>query len=318
MRSSVPAWEAGTRIGGLRRFAAAITVLTLVGHVFLGFEPSWAQPVVALASTYSTEILLEWSEARAQRRRPAFAGRGWLDFLLPAHISGLTIAMLLYPGQRLMPVVFASVVAIGSKAILRFDIAGRKRHVFNPSNLGITATLLAFPSVGIAPPYQFTENLLGMGDWVLPGIVVMSGSFLNARFTRRWPLIGAWLVGFVLQAFLRHWLLGSSLPAALMPMTGMAFLLFTFYMVTDPPTTPASVRAQVLFGSGVACLYGMLMATHIVFGLFFSLSIACGIRFLVLALTKHVAQPVHDIPIPRPTPGPVREVTSPEKSHARV
>ena len=33
------------------------------------------------------------------------------------------------------------------------------RHFMNPSNFGITVTLLAFSWVNIAPPYHFTENV---------------------------------------------------------------------------------------------------------------------------------------------------------------
>lgn len=277
-------WTADRRLGGLRRFAIAITVLNVLGHTLFGFEPSWAQPFVAVATAYACELLLEWIDARAHGRPVAFAGRKLVDFLLPAHITGLAIAMLLYPGDRLWPVAFASAAAIGSKAVLRWNVEGHERHLFNPSNLGITVTLLLFPSVGIAPPYQFTEELGRVGDWALPVLIIASGSFLNARFTKRWPLITAWLVGFVLQALARHWFLGASFTAALMPMSGVAFLLFTYYMVTDPPTTPSSTRGQVLFGASVAAAYGALMAAHVVFGLFFGLSIVCALRALLVML----------------------------------
>ncbi len=65
-----------------------------------------------------------------------------------------------------------------------------------------------------------------------------------------------------------------------MPMTGLAFVLFTFYMVTDPGTTPVKTAAQVVFGCSVALTYGVLMTLHVVFGLFFSLAIVTGVRGL--------------------------------------
>ena len=37
-------------------------------------------------------------------------------------------------------------------------------------------------------------------------------------------------------------------------MTGMAFLLFTFYMVTDPATTPRAPLPQFAFGVAVAAV----------------------------------------------------------------
>jgi enediyne biosynthesis protein E5 len=277
-------WESATRLGGLRRFAVAITILNILGHTVLGFEQSFAHPLAALATAYSVELLLEWVDARAKRRRPIYAGgfRQLTDFLLSAHITGMAVSMLTYTNQRLEPVVFATTVALCSKALLRIPEGGGTRHLFNPSNFGVTITLLFFPWVGIAPPYQFTEGLTGYGDWLAPLIIILLGSFLNARFTHRLPLIAAWLGGFVAQAFLRHLLLESSLIAALSPMTGMTFLLYTFYMVTDPATTPRGPKAQIAFGASVAATYGLLMAMHVVFGLFFALTIVCAARGLLI------------------------------------
>jgi hypothetical protein len=272
------------RLAALRRFALAITILNVLGHTVLGFEQSWAHPFAALLAAYVTEFLLETIDARATRRPPRFAGspRKFVDFMLPAHISGFAVSMLLYPGDRLMPIVFAAVVAIASKAILRAPVGAAWRHVYNPSNLGITLTLLLFPSVGIAPPYQFTENLYGWVDWLLPGIIVVTGSLLNGRLTGRLPLVAGWLGGFIAQAAVRSVVFGTPLAAGFVPMSGVAFVLFTFYMVTDPSTTPENRRGQVAFGASVAFTYGALMSLHVVFGLFFALSIVSSLRFAVL------------------------------------
>lgn len=271
------------RMGGLRRFAVAITVLNILGHAFFGFEQSLAQPLAALASAYSVELLLEFIDARCNRRAPRFMGGGvrkFVEFLLSAHITGLACAMLLYANERLGPVIFASVVAICSKCLLRVPTERGTRHFFNPSNFGITITLLVFAWVSVAPPYQFTENMTGFGDWILPAVIVCTGTFLNARFTHRLPLIAAWLGGFVAQAALRSLISDISFGAALVPMTGVAFILYTFYMVTDPATTPEGRREQIAFGFSVAAVYGLLMMAHIVFGLFFALTIVCTFRGL--------------------------------------
>jgi hypothetical protein len=279
------------RLGGLRRFAIAITVLNILGHAFFGFEQSLAHPLVALAAAYSTELLLEFIDARCNRRPLRFLGGGprrFVDFLLSAHISGLACAMLLYANERLGPVMFAAVVAICSKAVLRVPVGNGTRHFLNPSNFGITVTLLAFSWVSVAPPYQFTENMTGAGDWILPAVIVCTGTFLNARFTRRLPLIAAWLGGFVAQAVVRSFIFDSPLDAGLVPMTGVAFILYTFYMVTDPATTPEGRREQIAFGLSVAAVYGMLMVAHIVFGLFFALTIVCTVRGLWLHAKRWV------------------------------
>ncbi len=281
------------RLPALRRFAFAITLLNLVGHLYLGFEPSYAQPLVALGTAYSLELLLEWVDSRARHRAPRYAGgpAALASFLLPAHISALAVAMLTYANDRLWPVMFASALAIGSKHVFRVMTAsGRSVHVFNPSNFGISATLLAIPSVGISQPYMFTENLGPVGDVVLPIVMVTAGSFLNVRLTKKVPLILSWLVGFALQAIVRTALVGHALRSELMPFTGLAFLLFTFYMITDPATTPASPSGQIAFGLAVAGTYAVLVVCHVVFGLFFALSLVCAGRGILLFVRARLAE----------------------------
>lgn len=278
-------WNDAIRLGGLRRFAIAISILNILGHTVLGFEQSWAQPLVALATAYSLELIFEVFNCWNAGRRPAFMGglRNFVDFLLPAHISALAVGMLIYANDRLWVVAFAVAVAISSKLLLQAPVGGGKtRHFYNPSNFGITVTLLLFTWVSISPPYHFTENLDRIGDWLLPSIIVITGSILNARFTRRVPLILAWAGGFVAQAVIRSFVFDTPLLAGLAPMTGLPFVLYSFYMVTDPATTPFGTRAQIFFGASVAAVYGMLIVTHVVFGLFFALSIVCTVRGIYL------------------------------------
>jgi enediyne biosynthesis protein E5 len=272
---------AARRIGALRRFAVALTVFNLLGHTVLGFEQSTAQPLVALAVAYAMELGLELADSRLNRRRTAFLGGGVgrvVDFLLPGHITALAVSMLLYANDELWPVVFATAAAVGSKHVLRIRIGDGARHFFNPSNFGISLTLIVFSRVGIAPPYQFSENLTGWLSWLLPVVITVSGTFINWRFTGRIPVLAGWVVGFAAQALLRAAILGANPLATLGPMTGLVFVLYTFYMVTDPATTPADWRAQVAFGVGVAAAYGLLVVAHVVFGFFFGLTIVCGLR----------------------------------------
>src|SRR5581483_3947608 len=111
------------------------------------------------------------------------------------------------------------------------------------------------------------------------------------------PLIATWLSCFVLQALVRHWFFGARLESALLPMTGVAFILFTFYMVTDPATTPVAPRAQALFGAAVAAAYGLLMAAHVVFGLFFALT-AVSVGRGMLLWTAHWLRRETPLPVP--------------------
>jgi enediyne biosynthesis protein E5 len=286
--------EKDLRIPALRRFAVAITLLNTVGQSFLGFEQAWAHLVISVLTAYTTELLIETIDAWATRRAPRYSGGAmkFFDFLLSPHITGCAVAMLLYANGRFLPIAFASATAIASKAIfrLRASALASPRHFLNPSNFGITATLLLFPWVSIAPPYQFTENLWGIADWILPAIIVVTGSLLNGKFTGKLPLIAGWLGMFALQAVMRTMLGGGSTLSALLPMTGTAFILFTFYMVTDPATTPHTLRRQVAFGAAVALVYGALVSAHVVFDLFFALTIVSAGRGALMAAAALRAQ----------------------------
>jgi Na+-translocating ferredoxin:NAD+ oxidoreductase RnfD subunit len=298
--------ERANRLAGLRRFAIAISVLNILGHTVFGFEQSIAQPFVAVGAAYVMELLIELGDAWARKRKPHFIGGigNLVDFLLSAHITGVAVAMLLYANERLWVVGFAAAAAIASKAMFRAPAGKTTRHFMNPSNFGIAITLLLFPWVGIAPPYHFTEHLGAAGSWILPGIIVLSGTFLNYKFTRKLPLIAAWLAGFALQAGIRSAIHGTPFVATLLPMTGMAFILFTFYMVSDPATTPVRLKGQVLFGMGMAAAYGLLVSVHVVFGLFFGLTLVCALRglglyaFAQMEARQRATEPAGPEPVP--------------------
>jgi hypothetical protein len=273
------------RIVALRRFAMSITVLNILGLTVLGFEQAYATPVIAVLTGYIVELVLETIEARARQRPARYAGSGstLVDFLLPAHITGLACSMLLYANSDLFPVMVAVTVAVGSKYVIRVAVNGRTRHVLNPSNFGIAVTLLLFPWVGIAPPYEFTEWAGEPFSWLIPVAILAAGTMLNGKLTRKMPLIAGWVGGFALQAVIRTSIEHTAILSALLVMTGTAFVLFTNYMITDPGTTPTRPWRQVMFGVATAAAYGLLVYLHVVFGLFFALVIVCAVRALCLA-----------------------------------
>ncbi len=272
-------------ITALRRFAISISIFNIIGYTVLGFEQPWVYPFIALGTAYTTEILLEIIGARVQGRDVRFRGNGFkglVEFLFPAHITGLALNMLTYVNDQVLVMIFGVVVAVGAKWVLQAPVRGRLRHYMNPSNFGITIILLVFPWASIAPPYHFTEQVDSWVGWLIVGIIMISGTVLNAMLTQRMWLIGAWLITFALQAIIRGLVFDTAIPGALGMMTGVAFVLYTNYMVTDPGTTPSKPASQVLFGSGVALAYGFFMIVHVSYGLFLATAGVCLIRGLFL------------------------------------
>jgi Na+-translocating ferredoxin:NAD+ oxidoreductase RnfD subunit len=281
------------RLAALRRFAITISILNLLGHTVLGFENSWAQMVVALGTSYLTELLLETIDASASGRPRRFEGGivNFVDFLLPAHISGMAVSMLLYSGELLLPFAFAAAVAIASKALFTFPVNNSERHFLNPSNTGIAVTVFLFPTLAPIMPWQFTESLSGGASRVFPVIVIVLGSYMNWRYTRRMPLILAWVIVFALQGVVRCFINDLPLTVALVPLTGVSFLLFTFYMVTDPGATPSNSREQIVFGASIAVVYCLLLFADVAFGFFYSLFVVSFLRGVSLRFKAMRASP---------------------------
>ena len=234
------------RLAALRRFAITISVLNVLGHTVLGFENSWAQMLVALFTAYAAEIFLEIIDAWACTRSPKFAGgvTNFIDFLLPAHISGLAVSMLLYAGGLLLPFAFAAAVAIASKHLFTVAVNNVQRHFLNPSNTGVALTVLLFPALAPIMPWQFTETLSSNLSSAFPVVIICLGTFMNVRYAKRMPLVLGWVFAFALQGVVRCLVNDLPLVVGLIPMTGVGFVLFTFYMITDPGATPSDRRQR--------------------------------------------------------------------------
>jgi len=273
------------RFFALWYFTVLLTAWTILGDTILGFEQSYAQPIVGVLTACAVAFLLEGLDAFVNRRTPRFAGR-WsnvINFLPPCIIPGLACAMLIYANERLTPIIFAAALSVASKVIFRAPIGnGQTQHVFNPSNLGITVTLLLLPAAGLAPPYQFTENVTGIWHWAIPAVILITGTIIHGKFTGRLPLVLAWFGGFALQAVIRSYVFNAPLAVPFLPMTSAGFILFSLYMIPDPATTPIKPIRQICFGLAVAAIYAVLFVSHIVYGLFIALALTSATRGLAL------------------------------------
>ncbi len=279
MSSGTPKKPRNPRMG-LRMSATLATVLTFLGHTVFGFEQSVAQVFVALVAGHSSALLFEALDARANGVAPEWAGGGWrklLDFQLSAHMTSITLSFLIFVNESLWAMALTVVLAIASKYLLRVRQNGRLRHFMNPSNFAIAVVLIVLPWTGILP-WAFTTKLSGAWDVIVPCIIVALGLRLNLLFTGRLPLIGSWLVAFVGLGWARSFVLGSPVQAELVPLSGVAMVLFTFYMITDPQTSPSTTRGQILFGSGIAAAYTLLLAFEIQYTMFYAVTLSSAIR----------------------------------------
>ncbi|MBG09467.1 MAG: hypothetical protein CME68_11965, partial [Halobacteriovoraceae bacterium] len=102
-----------------------------------------------------------------------------------------------------------------------------------------------------SPAYQWN----GIG--AMGAFIAGFGLFFLVPQVKRFPLVFSFLAVFTLQTFLRAWLMKHHLPFETLflgTLTSPAFFLFTFFMITDPKTSPSDTKSQIITGSLLAIL----------------------------------------------------------------
>ena len=167
-----------------------------------------------------------------------------------ALISGLSLCLLLRAGSP-WTLALAALLAIGSKFVIR--VGGK--HVFNPTNFGIVAALLLTRGAWVSP-----------GQWgsaaFLAFLLACAGGLVVNRAGRS-DVTLAFLAFHLAILFGRSLALGEPLAIPLHRLQSGALLIFAFFMISDPRTTPSSRAGRVLFALLVA-----LGAGYIQFRLF--------------------------------------------------
>ena len=136
----------------------------------------------------------------------------------------------------------AACLAISAKFLLR--IGGR--HLYNPANMGVLAATSLLPGAWLSPGQW--GNALAAAVWF-----VTLGTVVTDRARRgdiAWAFLAAWLGAVALRV---AWL-GQSWSVWLHQLGNGALLLFAFFMISDPMTTPADRRARVAYAVGVALI----------------------------------------------------------------
>ena len=214
-----------------------LTVLIAYGTVWLDFDISLVNAVIILGTAQLTQYVYT---------------RLWeLPFFDPksALISSLSLCLLL----RTNSVAAAAAVAhvtIASKFLLRWE----DKHIFNPTNFALVFALCM--GLGWVSPGQW-------GREVLFAFLVACLGVLVVNRAARSDVTYAFLVAYVGILFGRAIWLGDPLTIPFHQLQNGALLVFAFFMISDPKTTPNSRAGRVVYASLVA-----LGAAFVQFGLY--------------------------------------------------
>jgi Na+-transporting NADH:ubiquinone oxidoreductase subunit NqrB len=160
---------------------------------------------------------------------------------LSALISSLSLCLLLRTNS-LWLAGLASAIAVGSKFVLRWH----GKHVFNPSNFALAILLLLPGSAWVSP-----------GQWgsvaTFAFLLACAGGLVVNRALRS-DVTYTFLATYAGLLLWRADRLGDPWTIPLHQMESGALVLFAFFMISDPRTTPNSRSGRVLFGAAVAAL----------------------------------------------------------------
>lgn len=162
-----------------------------------------------------------------------------------ALISSLSLCLLLRTDSLVLAAITA-LVTVSSKFLLRID----DRHVFNPTNFGLAVMMALGTSVWVSPGQWGTGAFFA---FLLAGC----GGLVIHRAARSDVTYG--FIGFYgAIVFARAAFLGDPLAIPLHHLQSGAFLLFAFFMISDPKTTPDSRAGRIVFALMVALGAGLV------------------------------------------------------------
>jgi enediyne biosynthesis protein E5 len=180
------------------------------------------------------------SALAAQAACTRLFGLPQLDLRSPL-ITGLSLSLLLRADEPWLHAL-AGVIAIASKFVLRID----GKHIWNPAGFAIVALLLTSGGVWISP------GQWGASVWF--GSLVAFLAILVLHASQRSDIALFFLGGHAALLLGRALWLGDPLSIPLHQIQSGSLLIFAFFMISDPRTTPDSRLGRLVFALAVALL----------------------------------------------------------------
>src|SRR5215475_13840059 len=206
---------------------AALSTLLIYNFGWLDFGARPLNSALAIASSLLTQALCS-----------RYYGLPSIDLRSPL-ITGLSLSLLLRADEAWLHAA-AGVIAIGSKFVLRID----GKHIWNPAGLAIVVLLLTSNDVWISP------GQWGSAVWFAALLCFFAILVLQAA--RRSDIALFFLASHAALLVGRALWLGDPLAIPLHQLQSGSLLIFAFFMISDPRTTPDSRLGRFIFALSVA------------------------------------------------------------------
>jgi len=206
---------------------AMLASLLGYGMGWLAFDITVPRAALLLLTALGTQAMGDLAEGRR--------AVNWRSAL----ISGLSLCLLLRTNRADLAVL-AAVITIAAKFVFRV----RGKHIFNPTNGGIVAMMLMTSQAWVSPGQWGSVAFFAFLMACLGGVVVNRAARSDVTY--------AFIAFYCALLFGRSAYLGEPMTIPLHRLESGALLLFTFFMISDPKTTPDSRAGRVLFAALVA------------------------------------------------------------------
>ncbi len=243
--------------------AAILFTYLLLGLTVLGFNRSPLQAITTTISCLTFDVIL----TRIFKKQ-------WM-FPLSAMITSFSLSFLLNYSHDFALLFIPIFFSIGSKYLITF----KGKHALNPAMVGVSLSLLFTEElITAAPAYQWN----GIG--AMSTFVVMLGlMFVIPKVNRHW-LVMSFLFFFTIQTALRAFIMRHHLPFETLflgTLSSPSFFIFTFFMITDPATSPKDRKNQIWVGFWLATIDLALHLRQSYYTFFYAALIVGSFRFLL-------------------------------------
>lgn len=221
-------------------FVLIMITYVALGITVLGFNRSPAQVAIIVGTTCALDMLF----SLVFRRKVLFP--------LSAAITGLGLSILVNTAHGLWFPVVPAFLAIASKYLITVN----GRHIYNPNLFGLfIAVMIGGGIISPSPAYQW-GGYPAVSVFVVTAAIVLFATKIN-----RTALILSFLGFYSLNLAIRAFIIQHHVPwetIVLGTLTSPSFYLFTFFMITDPATSPRSTKGQIFMAFFISAVDLML------------------------------------------------------------
>ena len=240
------------------------TLFLCYGLIYLHWTAEWVLYATYFGSGLAAQFFSELIFKKSRTKKLSVEWFNQFKTGIPSVIISSFGLILLLKTNEFTVAILASIVAILSKYIIRIN----GKHIFNPSALGIVVAVYLSGEAWINPG-QWGSNIV-----ILFGVMCLG--FIVTTRVQKLDLSLAFIGTFGALLFVRQILyLGWPMDYFIQSISTGSLLIFTFFMITDPKTTPNHWLARIIWSIAIAVV-SFYLAT-------FQFMVGAPILVLVLA-----------------------------------